>query len=88
MSTILFFIALGVLVIVVMSKLPGLEHFVKPIISMLFSLLQAIVTNMWAWGIFIFKTLLYSHIDLVKHLIFDEHALDPSLKMKNQADGV
>lgn len=88
MSTILFFIALGVLVIVVMSKLPGLEHFVKPIISMLFSLLQAIVTNMWAWGIFIFKTLLYSHIDLAKHLIFDEDVLDPSLKMKNQADGV
>lgn len=88
MSTVLFFLAVGVLVIIIMSRIPGLEHFVKPIISLFFTLLQTVVTNMWAWGIFIFKTLLYSHVDLIKHLILDENSLDPSLKMKNQADGV
>ncbi len=87
MSTILFFIAIGVLLVVIMSRIPGLEHFVKPIIGMLFSLLEAVVTNMWAWGIFLFKTLLYSHLDYFKHLVLDENAIDPSLKMKNEADG-
>ena len=87
MSTIFFIIACGVLGIVIMSRIPGLEHFAKPIVGLLFTFLQAALENLWAWGIYLFKTLLYSHIELLKHLTLDEDSLDPSVKMKKEAEG-
>jgi hypothetical protein len=87
MSTIFFCVACVVLALVVMSKLPGLEHFVKPIVGMLFTLLQAVFENSWAWFMYLFKTLWYSHLDLLKHLTMSEDAIDPSVKMKKEADG-
>ena len=87
MSTIFFIIACGVLVLIVMSRIPGLEHFVKPVVGLLFTLLQWSVENLWAWGIFLFKTLVSSHLELVRHLLLDEDTLDPSMKMKKEADG-
>ncbi len=88
MSTILFFIACGVLVLIVMSKLPGLEHFVKPIVGLLFTILQGVLENLWAWAIFLFKTLLYSHLDFFRHLILHEDSIDPSMRMKREAEGI
>ena len=86
MGTIFFFTACGVLVVVLMSKIPGLEHFVKPIIGLLFDLLKASAENLWAWGIYLFKTLWYSHLDLLKHLTLSEKSIDPSVKMKRDAE--
>jgi hypothetical protein len=87
MSTILFILAGIVLAIVIMSRLPGLEHFAKPLVGMLFTILQAVVENLWAWGVFLAKSLWYAHLDLIKHLILSEDAIDPSVKMKKEADG-
>lgn len=87
MSTI-FFIAICVVgALVLMSKLPGVEHFVKPIVGLLFKIIEAALENLWAWAIYVFKTLLYSHIELFRHLVMSEDALDPSVKMKKDADG-
>ena len=66
MSTILFFIACAILVLVIMSKIPGLEHFVKPVVGLLFTILQGSLEHLWAWSIFLVKTLFYSHIELAK----------------------
>jgi hypothetical protein len=87
MSTILFILACVVLVVIVMSRIPGLEHFVKPIVGLLFTVLQAVLENAWAWGMYLFKTLWYSHLDLFKHMLLSEDAIDPSVRMKKESDG-
>jgi hypothetical protein len=87
MSTILFILACVVLVVIVMSRIPGLEHFVKPIVGLLFTVLQAVLENAWAWGMYLFKTLWYSHLDLFKHMLLSEDTIDPSVRMKKESDG-
>ena len=82
MSTIFFILAIVVLVIVIMSHLPGLEHFVKPIINVLFTLLQAIVVNGFDWAFFVVKAVWFSHLDLLKNLMYSAEALDPTLEIK------
>ena len=86
MSTILFITACAVLLIVVMSRIPGVEHLVKPIVGLLFTVLQAALENFWAWGIYLLKTLLSSHTQLLRHLMLSEDAIDPSVKMQKDAD--
>jgi hypothetical protein len=87
MSTIIFILAGIVLAVVIMSRIPGLEHFVKPIVGLLFTILQAVLENAWAWGMFLWKTLWYSHLDVLKHLVLSEDAIDPSVRMKKESDG-
>lgn len=84
MSTIIFFTALFALGVVVLSRVPGLEHFVKPVIGLLFSALEATLTNLWAWGIFVVKTLIFSHLDLIKHLLLSAEQIDPSHGLKEE----
>ena len=87
MSTFLFIVAGIVLVIVVMAHLPGLEHFVKPIINLLFTLLQAILVNGGSWLFFLVKVVWFSHLDLLKNLCFSAEHLDPTIEIrKNAAD--
>jgi hypothetical protein len=83
-STIIFFTALFVLGVVVLSRVPGLEHFVKPVIGLLFSVLEAMLTNLWAWCIFVVKTLIFSHLDLIKHLLLSAEQIDPSHRLKEE----
>jgi hypothetical protein len=82
MSTIFFILALVVLVIVIMSHLPGLEHFVKPIINLLFTVLQAAVVHGFDWAFFVVKAVWFSHLDLLKNLMYSAEALDPTLEIK------
>lgn len=83
MSTILFFVAVIVLAIIVMSHIPGLEPFVKPIIDLLFTAFKAIVVNGLEWIFFLVKIVWFSHLDLFKNLIFSAESLDPTLALKN-----
>lgn len=82
MSTILFILAVVVLVIVIMSHLPGLEHFVKPIINILFTLLQTIAVAGFDWAFFVVKAVWFSHLDLIKNLLSSAETLDPTLAIK------
>ena len=83
MSTLFFILACVILGVVVLSKIPGLEHFVKPIIDLIFTIVKAVIVNGTAWSIFIFKNLLSSHTELLKHLLFSAEELDPSHNMRD-----
>lgn len=85
MSTIIFVLATAVLCIVVMSKVPGLEHFVKPIIDLLFTFIKFMSSNMLAWGLFFIKMFLNSHVDLLRHLTMPAAAIDPSIAMRDDS---
>ena len=84
MSTFLFILAVAVLLIVIMSQLPGLEHFVRPIIGLLFTILQAIVVNGFDWAFFVVKAVWFSHLDLLKNLTYSAETLDPTIEIKAQ----
>jgi hypothetical protein len=88
MSTLIFygslFIAAIVLVSFVASKIPGLDHIWRPIVGLLFTAVEAALTNLWAWSIFMIKTLLFSHVDLVRHLILSSDQIDPSHGLKEE----
>jgi hypothetical protein len=82
MSTIFFIAAIVVLIVVIMAHLPGLEHFVKPIINILFTLLQAIAVNGFEWAFFVVKAVWFSHLDFLKNLMYSADELDPTLQIK------
>lgn len=86
MNTILFIAAGVVLGIIVLSKIPGLEHTVKPIIDLLFTGLKVAIENAVSWSIWLFKVLWASHLEVVQHLLLSAEAIDPSLEMKKKAE--
>lgn len=82
MSTIIFILAASILGIVLMSKIPGVEHLVKPIIDLVFTFIKFMSANMLAWSVFLFKLFFNSHFDLIKHLLLSDKAIDPSIAMR------
>ncbi|MNC78316.1 hypothetical protein D3C75_1304940 [compost metagenome] len=84
MNTILFCIAAGILVVVVMSKIPGLEHFVKPIIDLLFTAIKAVCGNGAYWVVWLAKLLLASHTELLRNMVMSAEALDPSVAVRDK----
>lgn len=86
MNTIAFIGAGLVLVLVILAKLPGLEHTVRPMIDMVFKGLQAVIENGFSWGIWLFKVLWSAHIELAQHLMFSAEAMDPTVAIREQSD--
>jgi len=88
MNTLVFYGSLFVAGIILMSfiasRVPGLDHIWKPIVSMLFTVIEAAFTNLWAWSIFVIKTLFFSHVDLFKHLVLSADQIDPSHGLKEE----
>lgn len=90
MNTLVFYSSVFILVVVLISfiasRVPGLDHVWKPIVSLLFTAIEAAFTNLWAWSIFVVKTLLFSHVDLIKHLILSAEQIDPTHGLKEEYD--
>ena len=87
MNTIVFVAAGALLVLVVLAKIPGLEHLVKPLIDILFSLLKVVGENMTNWFVVLFKLLWQSHMELFQHLIFKAESLDATIAMREKENG-
>jgi hypothetical protein len=82
MNTILFWFAIGLVVLIVASKIPGLELLVKPIIDLLFSMIKVVSENSYLWFIWLFKLLWNSHADLLNNLFHKAEDLDPSIAVR------
>lgn len=86
MNTIAFVTAGVILVLILLAKIPGLEHTVRPFIDLLFTALKAVLENAISWSIWVFKLLLASHVEVGRHLIFSAEALDPSVEIRKNSD--
>jgi len=82
MNTILFIAAGGVLTLIVLAKIPGLEHMVRPVIDLVFTAVKAVGENAVSWGIWLFKILWSCHIEFVRHLILSAEVIDPSTEVR------
>ncbi|MDO8417785.1 MAG: hypothetical protein Q7S87_16415 [Agitococcus sp.] len=79
----LFFIGAGiVLALIILSKIPGLEHTVKPLIDLLFTGIKFAIENAFSWTIWLFKLLWAAHLDVITHLVLSDEAIDPSMAFK------
>lgn len=83
MNSLLFFAGCGILVLVVMSKIPGLEHFVKPLIDLVFSGIKVVGANGAYWVVWLVKLLLASHTELLTHLALSAETIDPSMAVRD-----
>ncbi len=86
MNTIAFIAAGVLLALVILAKIPGLEHTVRPMIDLLFTAIKAILENMVSWGIWLFKLLWDAHMELMRHLLLSAESIDPSVAIKEQSD--
>lgn len=84
MSTIAFVFALALVGLIVLSKIPGLEYLVKPLIDLFFGLVKFCAEHGVSWVIYITKVLFSSHIEFVRHLALSAESVDPSQTMREQ----
>jgi hypothetical protein len=85
MNEIFFWMGMLAVGLIVLSKIPGLEHMVKPVIGLFFSLIQFVAENATNWLIWLFKLLWGSHLELLKHLVVPIEVLDPSAAVRDKA---
>lgn len=81
MSTIVFIFACFIVVLIIASKIPGVEHLVRPVIDLVFYFIQAIAENGGAWIIWFVKSLLKAHQVLFINLTQDAEEIDPTSKI-------
>ena len=86
MNTIAFVAAAIVLGLIVLAKIPGLEHTVRPTIDLVFTGFKVIVENLFSWSIWLFKLLWGAHLEIVQHLCLAPEQIDPSVEMKKKAE--
>lgn len=87
MNTIAFIAAGILLTLVVLAKIPGLEHLVKPLIDLVFTFIKVMAENFTSWSIWLFKLLWQSHFELVQHLLLKAETIDPTVAMREKENG-
>lgn len=84
MATILFWIGAFLVLLVLLSFIPGLNNLVKPLIDVVFSLMKAAFVESYAFFIWGFKAIIGAHQEVLKHFILSTDKIDPSHKVKTQ----
>ena len=83
---VLLILAVVVIALFVLSKIPGLEHIVKPLVGAIFKLIEAVVALLWSWAIYSGKALLQAHVTFIKHLMLPASAIDPTDSLRREAE--
>lgn len=86
MSTILFWAAVFVLSVILLSMVPGLDLLLKPVIKILFDLLVVVGAGFGNYGIWFLKRLIRAHSALVTHLTFSAETIDPAYRLEKDSD--
>lgn len=85
MSTILFVLSGIVLALVILAKIPGLEHTVRPLIDLIFSFIKFLAENSLSWTIWFFKLMIDAHSEVIQNLILPAEKIDPTIAIKEQS---
>lgn len=82
----LVILAIVAILLFVLSKIPGVEHIVKPLVGLLFKLIESVGSLVITWGVYSLKLLFTAHITFLKHLILPAEAIDPTDSMRREAN--
>lgn len=86
MNTLLV-ISIGVVLgLIILSKIPGLEHAVRPFIGLIFAGISAMFENLWSWSIWLFKVLWSAHWEVARNLVLPAEAIDPAAEVREAAE--
>lgn len=81
--TSIFLYALGGLgVLVALSAMPGVKHFVEPLLEFVFFLLKIGSEHLFSWVVWVAKTTLNDHSTLISHLTKSAEELDITIAMR------
>lgn len=78
MSTIVMYFAGFIILLMVLDRIAGLKHLIKPVIDFISFIVTTICTNIGAWLMWMLKTLGRSHYVLAVHLVRTRDDLDPT----------
>ncbi|OCX68473.1 hypothetical protein A6M27_17085 [Acidithiobacillus thiooxidans] len=86
MSTILFWVAVFILSIILLSMVPGLDLLLKPLIKILFDLLVVVGGGLGNYAIWFLKRLIRAHKVLFTHLTLSAETIDPAYRLEKNSD--
>lgn len=83
MSTIIMYFLGGVICLVILDKIPGLKHLIKPVIDFITFCVTFFFENIGSWLMWILKTMARSHYVLAVHLLKTRDELEPTEKIED-----
>jgi hypothetical protein len=85
MNLILFILGCVLLGLVILSRVPGMDHIVRPVMGMIFKGIEALLENGLIWMITGVKILLFSHVELLRNLVLPPEKIDPTYEVRRKA---
>lgn len=84
MATIWFWSALAILTLTFLGALPGTRDLVRPLISMISTLLVEVIKFIGGYVIWLVKRILSAHIEIIRHLLHGRSYFDPAGKVRDE----
>jgi len=78
MSTIWFWASIAILVLTLLGSLPGVRELFRPLMDMTARAIVETAKFLGGYLLWVGKTILHAHIDLVRHLMHPRRYFDPS----------
>lgn len=85
MNLIFFILGCVLLGLVILSRVPGMDHIVRPVMGMIFKAIEALLENGLIWVITGVKILLFSHVELLRNLVLPAEKIDPTYEVRRKA---
>ncbi len=86
MNTLLFWLLIGLGGLVILNMIPGIKELVKPILGMIFKLIEFMFQNVF-WFIFgFFKLIWNDHVEVFRNLTHSAEEIDPTLVYRKERD--
>ena len=82
MTSLFFFFLGGLGALVALSAMPGIKHFVQPLLEFVFWLLKLGTEHAVSWIVWLAKTAIDDHSTLIAHLTKSAEELDITLALR------
>ena len=85
MVTLVIILGCAVLLLIVMAKVPGVEHLVKPIIEGLSQVVKLCFVGAWVFGYWTVQRIWRAHMSVFKNTQETPQEIDPSYTARKTA---
>lgn len=86
MNTLVFWVVVIIGGLVVLNMIPGIKELIKPIMGMLFKLIEFMFQNVFWFVIGLAKMVWNDHLEVFKNLTHTAEEIDPTLIYRKERD--
>lgn len=86
MATWTFYLAGGVLIFLILARIPGFSTLMLPIVIMAGKLLGDVMSGALSWSTYLVRIVWRAHMDVLNHLAHDEEHFDLQLRLKRKVE--